>query len=134
MSNGLLGMTGWPTRAADANWCITTLAKNCHVSISTLERHFQEAMRQCPRDWLNDERMRRARELLCDHTSVKETAILLGYKKQHHFSLAFKKHHGYPPSLHLKSPSPLRSGRGQGEVSSLESEIGNRKSEIGNRK
>ena len=100
MSNGLQGINDWSERAAAAQWSCAGLAKNCHASLATLERHFQDAMRQCPRDWLNDERMRRARELLCDHTSVKETSILLGYKSQHGFSLAFKKHHGYSPSEH----------------------------------
>ena len=46
--------------------------------------------------------MRCARELLADGTSVKETAALLGYQNQHHFSFAFKKKHGYAPSRHWK--------------------------------
>ena len=92
----------WPERARHANWCVATLAKNCGVSPSSLERHFQETLGECPREWLNVERMRQACELLCDHTSAKEAAILLGYRNQHHFSHAFKKLHGYPPSLHSK--------------------------------
>ncbi len=98
----MMKITDWPERAAGALWCITTLAANCNASISTLERHFHETLHQCPRDWLNTERQRRARELLCGNVSVKETAILLGYKSQHHFSFAFRKHHGHPPSLHLE--------------------------------
>ncbi len=96
----MMKITDWLERAAEAKWCITALAANCNASISTLERHFLEVMQQCPRDWLKAERQRRARDLLCANTSAKEVSILLGYKNQHHFSFAFSKHHGYPPSLH----------------------------------
>lgn len=100
MSARLGRITDWLERAQRANWCIATLAKDCGMSLSTLERHFQVTMGQCPREWLNAERMRWARELLCDNASVKETASRLGYLNQHHFSFAFKKHHGHPPSRH----------------------------------
>jgi len=102
MSRQLTQITNWPKRAAEARWCCAALAKDCHVSLTTLERHFQETMRQCPRAWLNEERQRRACELLTDGSTVKEVANLLGYKNQHHFSFAFKKHQGFAPSLHRK--------------------------------
>jgi len=102
MSRQLQATANWPERAAGVHWCVATLAKQLHVSVSTLERFFHEAMKQCPREWINAERMRRARELLCDHSSVKETAMLLCYQSQHSFSLAFKKYHGYPPCGRLK--------------------------------
>lgn len=98
MSRRLRTINDWPERAALVRWCVTTLAKDCGVSISTLERYFRETMGTGPYDWLNTERMRRARELLQDDSSVKETASELGFKTAQHFSLAFKKYHGYPPS------------------------------------
>lgn len=111
MSQTMMQITDWPERAATAQWCIATLAVNCSASLSTLERHFQETMGQCPREWLNNERQRRARVMLCDGASVKETAMSLCYKNQHHFSLAFKTHHGHPPSLHLKKTQSRKTKR-----------------------
>lgn len=102
MKRRLQGINDWPKRAAEASWCVTTLAKNCNVSISTLERHFHDTMGQCPRDWLQNHRQHRARELLYMNTRVKGAAVLLRYKSQHHFSLSFKRHHGYSPKLHVK--------------------------------
>jgi AraC-like DNA-binding protein len=53
-----------------------------------------------PRVWLFEQRQRQALELLRDGSSVKETAIILGYKSPTHFSRDFKKHFGYSPGSH----------------------------------
>ena len=85
----------WAARATAAGWCVNALSAQCNVSVSGLERYFHDTKGQCPREWLNDERMRQAGEL--------------GYHGQHGFSLAFKKHHGYPPKMHwakAKSKNP----------------------------
>ncbi|OQB88243.1 MAG: Helix-turn-helix domain protein [Verrucomicrobia bacterium ADurb.Bin118] len=44
--------------------------------------------------------MARASKLLADGSSVKETAGLLGYMNQHHFSRHFKKYPSHCPSAH----------------------------------
>jgi len=102
MSRILQRITDWPERAAQASWCINQLAEHCHISLATLERHFHKTTGGCPRAWLNNERQRQAGELLGDNASVKETASLLNYNSQQHFSLAFKKHHDYSPNQHRK--------------------------------
>lgn len=102
MNPNLQRITDWPTRAAAAQWNITTLAANGGVSVTTLERFFHEQQRVCPREWLHAERMRRARELLERHERIKETYKLLGYGHASSFSTAFQKFHGYPPSWHRK--------------------------------
>jgi len=77
--------------------------------------------------------------MLANRYRVQETATALGYASQHHFSAAFRKHHGYPPRLHRKkmedgglkletpsaaiygeTPSPLRPGSGRDAVPKLE--------------
>jgi len=98
MGNGLLRINDWTECAKRANWCVQTLAKQCHVSPRTLERHIKRTFGKCPQDWLRDLRMHQAVELLLDDSSVKETALELGYKNQHHFSREFKKHTGHSPS------------------------------------
>jgi AraC-like DNA-binding protein len=142
MSRQLTQITDWSERAAAARWFCAALAEDCQASLATMERHFQETMRQCPRLWLNEERMRRARELLERRERIKDIAVLLCYEHQRNFTTAFTKFHGYPPRLHRKkienrglkmarTPSPPRTGRGQGEVSSRKSQIGNRNSVSG---
>ena len=135
-------------RAAAAGWCITTLAEQNGVSVPTLERFFHDTKQQCPREWINAERMRRACACLMAGRNVQETSGDVGYESQHGFSLAFKKFHGYPPSLHRKT---MEDGKWKSKVEGREtraskgrarhsvraeppqyakSEIGNRKSEI----
>lgn len=76
------------------------LARQCNVSVRTLERFFDDVFRVSPRKWLNAERQNRAISLLKKGYIVKEVAATLGYKNQHHFSRAFKEHYGLPPSHH----------------------------------
>ena len=90
----------WPERAHAANYCVNTLATRCGVSVDTLERFYAERFDSTPKDWLKDERMKRAREFLPVWT-VKETAGRLGFGSSSHFSREFQKINGYSPSQHL---------------------------------
>jgi AraC-like DNA-binding protein len=130
MSRQLTQITDWSERAAAARWCCAALAEDCQASLATLERHFQEAMRQCPRLWLHEERMRRARELVERRERIKDIAVLLCYEHQRNFTTAFTKFHGYPPSLHWKKMAADQSRVTKVESRGPKSEIGNRKSEI----
>ena len=132
VSYRLMQIADLADRAATAKWCVTTLAQNCGVSLPTFERFFHESKQQCPRDWINAERMRRACELLERRERVNDVARILIYEKSRNFSTAFTKFFGYSPRDYVKrmengglkmarTPSPLRPGRGQGEVSSVES-------------
>lgn len=101
MNQELQMIADWPERAERALWCIDTLAKNCGVSVSTLERFFQATHGQCPHAWMNAERMRRARELLERRERIKDIKILLCYEHAQNFSAAFTKFHGYSPKEHV---------------------------------
>jgi AraC-like DNA-binding protein len=98
MNHRLELISDWPQRAIRANWCVQKLAKQCGVFWSTLERHIKNCFYKRPHDWLEQMRMQRAVDLLSADASVKEAAVKLGYKNQHHFSRNFRKHRGYPPS------------------------------------
>jgi AraC-like DNA-binding protein len=140
------GIQDWPERAAAAHWCVQRLADGCGMTVTQLQRFFQETWGQCPREWLNAERMRRAGELLERRERIKDIADKLGYGHQRNFSTAFTRHFGYNPREHLlrKARDEGRGARaGEGRAShsvraaspqAAKSEIGNRKSEIGNRK
>ena len=100
MSNRLNRINDWSDQARQAKWRVEVLAKNCRVSLRTLERYFHEHMSATPHHWLSEDRQRRAREFLLDGLTVKETAVHLGYNNPHHFSREFKKHVGHSPSQH----------------------------------
>jgi AraC-like DNA-binding protein len=88
----------WDQYALESNGSATTMAKQCGVSVRTLERYFLKTFNKSPRMWIAERRQNRAIELLLAGSTVKETAISLGYKNQSHFSREFKKHNGNSPS------------------------------------
>jgi AraC-like DNA-binding protein len=103
MNSRLHHIQNWPELAGRAEWSAALLAKQCKVSARTLERFFHEMMGVCPRVWLFEQRQRQALELLRDGSSVKETAIMLGYKSPTHFSRDFKKQFGHSPNSQASS-------------------------------
>jgi AraC-like DNA-binding protein len=117
MSRQLRAIRDWAARAAEAGYCVNGLAGLCAVSPSSLARHFARVFGTTPHEWLHEQRMKRARELLMDETSVKETAILLAYRHTSHFTRDFRLHHGYPPGEHV---SRILKATGQTSKSSEE--------------
>lgn len=98
MSSRLRHITNWLELAHRSNYNAHTLARLCEVSIRQLERFTHKAHGKTPHASLREMRMRRALELICDRTPVKEVAISLGYKSPAHFSNDFKQFYGTPPS------------------------------------
>ena len=98
MNRRLPQIQDWLERARGAKWCATTMAKNCGVSLRTLERHFLKEMKKCPKAWLAEQRQQRAFELIQDGSRVKETAALLDYKHPNHLTNAFTKCFGHCPT------------------------------------
>ena len=88
----------WIALAQQADCSVSKLAQNCGVSTRTLERHFLETRRQTPKAWLAAQRQRLALELLCDGSTIKETASLLGYRHAEHLSRDFKACRGFSPT------------------------------------
>ncbi len=98
MNNPLDKIQNWSERATQANYCASKLAKNCGVSLKTLQRHFLKKMGKSPKKWLLEQRRQLAGKLLQNGSSVKETAGLLNYKHQNHLTNEFTKHLGYCPT------------------------------------
>ena len=98
MNKRLQQIQNWPERAQAAKWCVATLAKDCGVSLRTLERYFLKAMGKHPKAWLAEQRQQRANELIQDGSSVKETAALLDYKHPSHLTNDFKNKWGCCPT------------------------------------
>lgn len=106
MSSRLEQIKDWSALAKTANYSATTIAFKCRVSTRQLERFFQTKMGASPHKWLRDLRMRRAVELICEQTTMKEIAAELGYKDPAHFAHDFKEYFGMPPSLYPRNNPP----------------------------
>lgn len=78
---------------------LNQLAKLSGRSLSTFNRDFRKSFHTSPHAWLLKKRLSKARELLLT-TEQKSSEIYLelGFKELAHFSKAFKKEFGIPPS------------------------------------
>jgi hypothetical protein len=57
---------------------------------------------------MGEQRQRHAFELLCDGSSIKETAFRLGYKQPNNFSRKYKDYWGICPSLQSHVTVPVQ--------------------------
>jgi transcriptional regulator GlxA family with amidase domain len=94
----LKNIQNWPELARQAKWSASALAKLCDVSPRTLHRHWVKQKGKSTKKWLAELRQLNAVELLCDGSSIKETASCLGYKQPTNFTRKYKKHWGTCPS------------------------------------
>jgi AraC-like DNA-binding protein len=70
------------------------LAQLMGISLRHLERYFQADLGRPPQDWLNEQRMIAARELLLERRQIKWIACELRFKQASHFCHQFKEHYG----------------------------------------
>jgi transcriptional regulator GlxA family with amidase domain len=82
------------------------LARTLGVSARHLQRLFAAAFGRPPRDWLNEHRLLRARQLLGTAGSVKEVAYALGFRGVSQFSRDFRVQFGIVPSALLGRGKP----------------------------
>jgi AraC-like DNA-binding protein len=92
---------------------LRTLAASCAYSPRGVAAHFGVSQRQLhrlfmmhlgcsPREWLREERMRCALQLLRESNTVKEVAYRLGFLQASQFCRDFRLRFGHPPSAELK--------------------------------
>jgi len=78
---------------------LTTLAAAVHISPFHFHRLFREATGLTPHAYVVERRLQRAAELLReDDFTVTEVSRLVGYATPSHFSAAFRRRFGVPPS------------------------------------
>ena len=77
------------------------LAQCLNISPRQLQRIFAATLACAPQDWLNRQRLLKAREMLLQARSVKEVAYSLGFPKTSQFSRDFRKLFGLVPSTLL---------------------------------
>lgn len=71
----------------------------CNMSLSTFKRHFIKEYKVSPGKWLQDKRLRKAKETIEQgHLKASEIYLDFGYNNLSNFSIAFKNKFGYSPS------------------------------------
>ena len=88
----------WEQLAGTARYDAKELAKLCHLSVRQLERDFRRRLECSPQDWLNEQRIKAAQQLLLSGQPVKVVASELGFKQISHFCRQFKSFNHLTPS------------------------------------
>ena len=95
----------WMRRHLDVRAPAAALADYLGVSAMGLQRLFREATGRAPGRALLEMKMREASRLLSrPGSTVKETALTLGYRHPGDFTRAYAKFHGHPPSDRDRAP------------------------------
>jgi AraC-like DNA-binding protein len=93
----------------------SALAGGLQLSLRHLQRTFATTIGCAPREWLQQQRMLAARQLLVKHRSIKQTAYSLGFPSPSQFSRDFRSQFGMTPtSFRRESRSRIASLLGPG--------------------
>jgi AraC-like DNA-binding protein len=88
----------WEPLVIESGYSVKNLAARCGYSVRSLQRFVSSKFNRGLLEFIADLRLRRARTLLREGLSVKETAAELGYKQPSHFCRCFKEYHRMTPS------------------------------------
>lgn len=105
MESRLNRIGDWESLAWRAEYCPVALADLVGVTDRHLRRFFTENFESTPRKYLDDLRLRQAREVLSRGVCVRCAALTFGYRQASHFSRAFKEAFGVAPSAISRRPA-----------------------------
>ena len=78
---------------------VAELARASNLSVSALERRFRKHLGKTPHQFLTEVRLEQARRLLQQtDLAVGSIALEVGFADHSHFTRAFSRYYGYPPS------------------------------------
>lgn len=78
---------------------VEDVANGVGLRVFRLKSVFRRAYGSTLFDYITEERMKKAMDLLIDpETSVRHVSAKVGYRNQANFTVAFRRHYGYPPS------------------------------------
>ena len=84
-----------------------TIAEICQkfsLSRSSLQILFKENMDQSPKKYINDLKMEKSRQMICeDKYTISEIALMMGFNSIHYFSRAFTQKYHISPSEYAKT-------------------------------
>ncbi len=88
-------------RRLEESWPIERMAREAHVSVRSIQRHIREATGTAPGEWLRNERLNRARELLEETTlSIEAIASHTGCGTSTNFRNHFRAAVGLTPATY----------------------------------
>lgn len=79
---------------------IDSIAKLAYVSKSNFFKMFKDELGTSPNDFILQERISKAKELLANQTSIKETAFHTGFSDTNYFTRVFKQIEGITPKTY----------------------------------
>ena len=88
----------WSELAEAAHYDAKALARLCQISTRQLQREFRRSRGRSPQEWLNEQRILAARQLLLSGLPVKRVAFEVGFKYTSHFCQRFKSLNHMTPS------------------------------------
>jgi len=94
----LTNIQQWLKMAEESTYSALVMSKNLEVSPRQLRRYTHTRFGRSPQDWLNEQRLIRAGQMLKKVRMVKTVAFQLGFKQVSHFSREFKLRYGVPPT------------------------------------
>lgn len=78
---------------------VEELANACNLSVSALERRFKKHLKKTPQQYITEVRLENGKRLLWDTDKpIGTIALETGFADHSHFTRAFRKHFGQPPS------------------------------------
>lgn len=87
--------------ALNCGFQVAPLAKELGISQRHLQRYTRLLLGRSPQDWLNDQRLILAAQMLKENHLVKVVASELGFKHVSQFSREFKRFHKLSPTMFL---------------------------------
>lgn len=78
------------------------LAEISMLSISRFKVKFKAQLGITPREFINNEKIEVAKQMLLEGNSVTDTAMSLGFSSSNYFSVVFKQFSGFTPSQYVK--------------------------------
>ena len=82
-------------------WSVSSMANYCKLSESYFSHMFKERMGLSPMQYLNNQRMEKAKDFLLSNTmTISNIAHLVGFDDPLYFSRVFKKYTGVSPQMY----------------------------------
>lgn len=82
---------------------VNDLAKNCNISVSTLERHFLNTFNLNPSEYVKKRRLANATKMLSEGYSITDAAYHSGFSDCSSFIVLFKKEYNITPLKYKKT-------------------------------
>ncbi|MEY8744766.1 AraC family transcriptional regulator [Bacillales bacterium AN1005] len=82
---------------------IEQMAQMAGLSVNHFTRTFKRQLHMTPMEYIQKQRMAKAKQLLFSSDKIKAIAEQVGYRDEHYFSRVFKKNEGIAPTLYMKN-------------------------------